>query len=136
MKSIMRVCIKSDRMRYLVWLYIVSVAILLLYPFSKVGASNPIGMGELGDYIAHFLIFLPWMFGGWLVWRDRLHKIGWFIVGVIFIATLEILQLTSEYRGFNIYDIVVGEIGLVCSYVLLCLSQDRLELIIKKIFTR
>ncbi len=113
-------------------LYIISVSVLMLYSPSDTGIENPLGMGELGDYIAHFLVFLPFMICGDIIWGKRLNKGLWFFVGSLFIISLESCQYFLPYRGFNIYDILVGELGLVLSFILMNLLR-RLRTLLERV---
>lgn len=106
-----------------VGIYMFTVALLMLYSPTDTGIQNPLGMGEIGDYIAHFLVFMPFMICGDIIWGLRLRVGLWFLVGTLFVILLESCQYFLPYRGFNIYDMIVGELGLGCSYLLMKLLR-------------
>ncbi len=103
--------------KYTVSLYVLLLILSMALPFGNMEVSNPIGFGELGDYIAHFIVFLPWMFAGFIVWGKELKQGRWFLLGTVLVAALELIQLALPYRGYNIYDMLIGEIGLIFSYI-------------------
>lgn len=107
--------------KYVVILYIILLITSMLFSPVDTGIHNPIGHGETGDYIMHFLVYLPWMFGGIILRGENFRRNLWFVVGTMFVIALESLQLALPYRGFNIYDLLVGEIGLIFSYIALML---------------
>lgn len=113
------IILKSILNKYTVALYIIVTIVAMLYSPTDTGIRNPLGMGELGDYIAHFIIYLPWMICGEIIWGDRLNDKLWFTIGTLFVVSLEICQYFLPYRGFNIYDMLVGEVGLLVSCALL-----------------
>ncbi len=101
--------------KYIVALYILVLIVLMLFPWRGFNVNNPIPGDEVGDYIAHFIVFLPWSLCGYMLYGEDLKMGRWIIIGSLFIIALELSQYLVPYRGANIYDVIVGEVGLLCS---------------------
>lgn len=118
--------------KYSVMLYIVVLIVAMLFPWNGFGIVNPIGHGEMGDYVAHFLVFLPWAGGGYVLWGERVKMVRWLVIGTIFLTALEFCQYALPYRGFNVYDILIGEVGLLCSYIVYYLYRGSAIDVVKQ----
>ncbi len=102
-------------MKALSILYIVALATLLVIPLGDIHIERVEVSGFRGDYIIHCLVYIPWMFLGRVLFLKKFNTIKWFIAGVIFVAVMEFAQYLIPYRGYNNYDLLAGEIGLVIS---------------------
>ena len=105
--------------KYTVTLYIVLLIAVLSLPLSDLGLRNPLRSAEDADYIMHFLVYLPWMFCGLILFGNKLNTILWFLLGSIVVVALELIQIPLSYRSFDIYDMLIGGAGLFISAILL-----------------
>lgn len=124
------------RINILTWavflLYIAAVMFLCLYRFS----ASPIDLGKyfLGirmDRFAHLLMFLPYPFTAWLIFRYsvpsefvRKHALAAaFITGILFAAFSELMQhLLSEYRQGDIADFLADSVSVLAGVIILWAS--------------
>ncbi|MFI3264063.1 MAG: hypothetical protein SNG38_00770 [Rikenellaceae bacterium] len=102
--------------KYTFSVYLILLIAAMVYSPGDTGIHNPIGYGELGDYVMHFLVYTPWMFFGCYIYGSKFQHRSWFLIGTTFVIALELLQALIPYREFNILDMIVGEVGLGCSY--------------------
>ncbi|MFI3322487.1 MAG: hypothetical protein R3Y50_08190 [Rikenellaceae bacterium] len=93
------------------------MATLLVIPLGNIGIERVEVVGFRGDYIVHCLVYTPWMYLGMLIMSNKFNSLKWFIIGVIFVAVMELIQCIIPYRGYNIYDLIAGEIGIIISLI-------------------
>ncbi len=103
--------------KYTAFLYIALVVFSMIVSPKNLGFNNITGHGETGDYFLHFFVFLPWMLIGDFVWGIKLIRWKWFVLGVLLATALEVSQIFIPYRGYDIWDLLVGVFGVICSYV-------------------
>lgn len=113
--------------KYTLAVYIIVLIAAMVYSPGDTGIHNPIGYGELGDYVMHFLVYTPWMFFGYFIYQSKFQSRYWFIIGTTIVIALEVTQALIPYREFNILDMLVGEIGLMCSYGLVTQLAKKLN---------
>lgn len=106
---------RLNQLRYLPIIYIATLAILLVIPLGDTHIEQIEVSGFRGDYIVHCLVYIPWMLLGKLMFSNKFNTLKWFITGVIFVAVMELIQYLIPYRGYNTYDLIAGEIGIVLS---------------------
>lgn len=110
--------IKSNRFRFIAGVvFIVILALLMILPIGRVKINNVIVIGLRVDYLIHTLIYLPWMFVGNMVFGKNTRPVLWLMAGFITVVLLEYIQKLLPYRGFNVNDIIAGEIGVALSYL-------------------
>lgn len=98
-------------------IYLALLATLLVIPLGNIGIERVEVVGFRGDYIVHCLVYTPWMYLGMLIMSNKFNSLKWFIIGVIFVAVMELIQCIIPYRGYNIYDLIAGEIGIIISLI-------------------
>ena len=97
--------------------YMVAILLLITLPINKTvtAMENITVLDVRGDYLVHFLVFIPWGFFG-LVLRRRMWT--WFLSGLLFATSMELLQYFISWRGFNINDLVGNNIGIILGMIL------------------
>ncbi len=103
--------------------YITVLTILLVMPLGDIRIEQVQVSGLRGDYIVHCLVYTPWMFLGKFIFSEKFNILKWLIIGIIYVAVMEFTQYLIPYRGYNIYDLIAGEVGLICSYLLMLLFR-------------
>jgi glycopeptide antibiotics resistance protein len=105
--------------------YVVAIILLITLPVNKtVTAMEHITVLEVrGDYLMHFLVFIPWGFFGWVL---RKRPWSWLLLGLLFATGMEFLQYATPWRRFNINDLVGNNIGILLGMgFLLAKGQGR-----------
>lgn len=105
-------------------LFIFLLVALMVIPIGS-GANNTFVAGFRGDYIIHLVIYLPWMFLRRMIFGEKVGKLCWLVVGILTVLALEYIQMLLPYRGFNVNDILAGEIGVIVSFALYRLSNIK-----------
>jgi glycopeptide antibiotics resistance protein len=99
----------------LFWLYVTGIILLVALPLNGLSADlSDITIVRIrSDYVAHFLLFVPWAFflPQRLFWRRT-----WLLWGILFAAGSEMLQMALPYRAWNINDLIANSIGAVLGF--------------------
>ena len=103
----------------LLYIYIFLIVLLMTLPINRESSllNNVYIVHIRLDYLAHMLVFLPFLF---LI--RRVYKLGvlpCLILGALFAAFSEYLQYLLPYRAFNINDLIGNVAGIVTGSVLL-----------------
>lgn len=105
-------------------LFIAALVILMVTPVgSRINKTFILGVRL--DYIIHGLIYLPWMHIYSLISRDRYNIVIGLISGVVLVIGLEYIQMLVPHRGFNLKDIIAGEVGVVISFMVTYLMRNK-----------
>jgi len=108
---------KKWLLKRIFWSYLIFIILLVVLPLNSASALNDITVISFrGDYFFHAVLFLPWAFFGILF---SLHRIYWFIAGLLFASASEMVQYALFYRAFNINDMIANMIGIMTGFLLL-----------------
>ncbi|MFI3293543.1 MAG: hypothetical protein SNI70_08500 [Rikenellaceae bacterium] len=102
-------------------MYLLILTTLLVIPLGDTHIEQVEVVGFRGDYIIHCLVYIPWMLLGRVLFSAKYDILKWFVIGVVFVAVMELVQYLIPYRGYNTFDLIAGEIGVVISLLILLL---------------
>lgn len=106
------------------WFFsIYTTLIILLYVLPINSSESEFNLNDVFvvsirlDYLAHFVIFIPWMFlwkkNTKMSFKKNAGRTIWFItVGLLLAFGLELIQYYLPYRAFNINDLIANGIGI------------------------
>lgn len=112
---------KHTKLRHFSILYLLILTTLLVIPLGDTHIEQVEVVGFRGDYIIHCLVYIPWMLLGRVLFSAKYDILKWFVIGVVFVAVMELVQYLIPYRGYNTFDLIAGEIGVVISLLILLL---------------
>ena len=100
-------------------IYTTVIILLCVLPINSSGSGlNDIFLVSIRlDYLAHFILFIPWVF---LLWKkvgvsfksDFRATIFYILLGLLFATANEAIQYLLPYRAFNINDLLANCIGI------------------------
>ncbi len=95
----------------------IAVTLLILIAVLLPGSAVP-DVGNFGlDKIVHFLLFFAWAIAIRFDFPS-LNKILVFVIGIVFSCFTEVLQLFTEDRSFDFFDMLADAIGLATGLIL------------------
>ena len=111
----------------LLCLYIGTVLFLCFARFDPEFIQEESQLFNLTDKDVHFIMFIPFVPLCFLAFGNSSWKWGWillFALGLVIVAggsawVIELLQSTTEYRGYDIWDAVAGVCGAAAGALLL-----------------
>jgi VanZ family protein len=85
------------------------------------------------DYLAHFVIYIPWVVLIWLYTgasytRTPARAFGWLTAGIALAIFSELIQYFLPYRAFNINDLIANVIGVAMGSVIFFFKRPLREL--------
>ena len=111
--------INQNTINWFFGIYTTVMILLCVLPINSSGSTlNNIYLINIRlDYLAHFILFIPWMF-----LLKKYSKISFnknivkttllIIIGLLFAFGLELVQYYLPYRAFNINDLIANGIGI------------------------
>ncbi len=95
------------------------IILLCVLPINSSGSSlNNVYLISIRlDYLAHFILFIPWMFllkkYSKMSFNKNIVKTTLLIIiGLLFAFSSELIQYYLPYRAFNINDLIANGIGI------------------------
>lgn len=104
------------------------ILIAVLLPGSAVPDVGNFGL----DKIVHFLLFFAWAVALRFDFAS-LNKILVFVIGIVFSCLTEVLQLFTEDRSFDFFDMLADAVGLATGLILSHLVIRMLSSALKKL---
>jgi VanZ family protein len=111
--------------------YLLAIILLVVLPVndknSKINHTYILSIRL--DYIAHALLFCPWMFFYSLVrpfsFARRITKTGWLFAGLFFASLAELVQHFTPYRTLNIKDLLANAAGILLGATLFMFLESK-----------
>jgi len=112
--------------------FTISITLLILIAVLLPGSAVP-DVGNFGlDKIVHFLLFFAWAVALRFDFAS-LNKILVFVIGIVFSCLTEVLQLFTEDRSFDFFDMLADAVGLATGLILSHLVIRILSSAVKKL---
>jgi len=100
--------------------YTIGIILLCTLPInsSESGLNNNYLVSIRFDYLAHFVLFIPWMFllkktSNFSFKKNINSTAGLILVALLFALSTELIQYYLPFRAFNINDLVANGIGII-----------------------
>ena len=107
-------------------LYIIAVILLCVIKTDDIPELPKYFLGIPFDKIAHFIMFLPFIVLGYVsfmptekgIWRKVTVLGVLLILGCVFAISTERLQAMTDYRSYEILDMIADSTGLIAGAIL------------------
>ena len=111
--------LKQNTIIWFFRVYTIVIILLCVLPINSSDSSlnNTYLISIRLDYLAHFILFIPWMFllkkySNVSFYKNTLKATLLIIIGLLFAFGLEFIQYYLPYRAFNINDLIANGIGI------------------------